>query len=105
MCLLTCEVFVFHISTSGATATQPPHFGPGVGFIVMDNVNCNGNEANLTQCQRNGFGVHDCVPAEDAGVFCSAGKSVHWMISCDTQNCTHVLCTCAIKIMLFFQRD
>ena len=82
MCSLTCEFFVLlHISIPGATATQPPHFGPGVGFIVMDNVNCNGNEANLTQCQRNGFGIHDCVPAEDAGVFCSIGKSVHWMIS------------------------
>ena len=76
-----------HISTSGATATQPPHFGPGAGFIVLDNVNCNGNEVNLTQCRHNRFGDHDCVPAEDAGVFCSASKSVHWMISCDTQNC------------------
>ena len=71
----------WHISTSGATATQLAHFGPGVGFIVLDNVNCNGNEANLTQCRNNGFGVHDCVPMEDAGVFCSGGKSVHWMIS------------------------
>ena len=60
----------------GATATQSPHFGPGAGVIVLDNVNCNGNEANLTQCRHNGFGVHDCVHREDAGVFCSAGKSV-----------------------------
>ena len=61
----------------GATATQSPHFGPGAGFIVLDNVNCNGSEANLAQCRHNGFGVHDCRPSEDAGVFCSAGKSVH----------------------------
>ena len=68
--------FVF---ISGATATQFPHFGPGVGVIVLDNVNCNGNEANLTQCRHNGFGYHNCVHREDAGVFCSAGKSVHWI--------------------------
>ena len=74
----TCEVFVLlHISIPGATATQPPHFEPGAGFIVLDDVNCNGNEVNLTQCRHNGFGVHNCVPVEDAGVFCSAGKSVH----------------------------
>ena len=77
----------WHISILGATATQSPHFGPGGGFIVLDNVNCNGNEVNLTQCRHNGFGDHDCVPAEDAGVFCTASKSVHWMISRDTQNC------------------
>ena len=75
------------ISTSGATATQFPHFGPGVGFIVLDNVNCNGNEANLSQCQHNGFKVHDCVPVEDAGVFCSAGKSMHCMISRHSNAC------------------
>ena len=101
MCSLTCEVFVLlHVSTSGATATQPPHFGHGVGFIVMDSVNCNGNEANLTQCRHNGFGVHDCVPVEDAGVFCSAVLD-----DLKTQHCTHVLYTCAVKFMLFFQRD
>ena len=71
----------------GATATRSPHFGPGAGFIVLDNVNCNGNEVNLVQCQHNGFGVHNCVPAKDAGVFCSAGKSVLWILSRDTQNC------------------
>ena len=75
----------------GATATQSPHFGPGPGFIVLDNVRCNGSEANLTQCQHSGFGVHNCVPREDAGVFCSAGKSVLWMFSCDTQKCINPL--------------
>ena len=41
--------------------------------MVLDNVNCNGNEENLTQCRHNGFGVHEC--SEDAGVFCSVGMS------------------------------
>ena len=59
---------------SGANATNFPHFGPGAGFILLDNVGCTGNEANLTQCQHNGLGVHNCVPSEDAGVFCNTGK-------------------------------
>ena len=86
-------VHVNSISTSGATATQFPHFGPGVGFIVLDNVNCNGNEANLSQCQHNGFKVHDCVPVEDAGVFCSAGKSMYCTISRHSTACSLCLCS------------
>ena len=59
---------------SGATATQLTHFGPGAGFIFLDNVDCDGNEANLTQCRHRGFGIHNCRPSQDAGVFCSGGK-------------------------------
>jgi len=61
---------------SGANATNLPHFGPGAGFILLDNVDCTGNEVNLTQCRHNGLGVHNCVPSEDAGVFCSTGKYI-----------------------------
>lgn len=61
-------------SLLGATATRLAHFGPGAGFIFLDDVNCNGNEANLTQCRHRGFGVHNCRHSEDAGVFCSGGK-------------------------------
>ena len=72
LCLFCC------VSISGATATQFPHFGPGAGLIVLEDVKCNGNEANLTQCRHNRFGFHDCV--HRSGVFCSNGKSVYWMI-------------------------
>ena len=65
---------LLHTSISGANATNSPHFGPGSGFILLDDVDCTGNEANLTQCQHMGLGVHNCVPSEDAGVFCSTGK-------------------------------
>ena len=77
MCVLLCMLHSYnirHTSISGANATIFPHFGPGAGFILLDDVSCTGNEANLTQCQHNGLGVHNCVPSEDAGVFCSAGK-------------------------------
>ena len=65
----------------GATATQYPHFGPGAGFIVLDNVDCDGSEANLTHCRHNRFGVHNCMPREDAGVFCSGGKSACFLVT------------------------
>ncbi|XP_030609362.1 deleted in malignant brain tumors 1 protein-like [Archocentrus centrarchus] len=56
------------------TALEAPRsarFGAGTGQIWLDDVTCSGNENFLTQCQHRGFGVHDCVHGEDAGVICS----------------------------------
>lgn len=36
----------------------------------MDNVLCNGNEAELTHCRFDGWGHHDCDISEAAGVIC-----------------------------------
>ena len=66
--------YIPHTSISGANAISRAHFGRGAGFILLDNVDCTGDETNLTQCQHNGLGVHNCMSSEDAGVFCNAGK-------------------------------
>ena len=69
-----CLHTTYTLPISGANATNLPHFGPGAGFILLNDVGCTGNEVNLTQCRHNGLGVHNCVPSEDAGVICSTGK-------------------------------
>ena len=46
------------------------HFGAGDGRIVLDEVRCVGNETELLNCRAAEKGVHNCVPTEDAGVFC-----------------------------------
>lgn len=47
-------------------------FGPGEGPIWMDNVECNGTESHIGECQRPPIDTINCVHAEDAGVLCSS---------------------------------
>ncbi|XP_054226500.1 T-cell differentiation antigen CD6 isoform X8 [Homo sapiens] len=52
------------------------HFTPGRGPIHWDQVNCSGAEAYLWDCP--GLpGQHYCGHKEDAGVVCSASRSLH----------------------------
>ncbi|XP_071956201.1 scavenger receptor cysteine-rich domain-containing group B protein-like [Antedon mediterranea] len=54
-------------------AIQAPgraYFGQGTGPIILDNVQCSGNETSITDCPNNGIRVHDCGHYEDASVIC-----------------------------------
>ncbi|PIK56425.1 hypothetical protein BSL78_06669 [Apostichopus japonicus] len=45
-------------------------FGEGTGPIWLDDVNCEGPERIIGNCQQNVIGDHNCLHAEDAGVVC-----------------------------------
>uniref|UniRef100_A0A8C7A1I7 Soluble scavenger receptor cysteine-rich domain-containing protein SSC5D n=1 Tax=Nothoprocta perdicaria TaxID=30464 RepID=A0A8C7A1I7_NOTPE len=46
-------------------------FGRGQDPIWLDEVNCTGTEAALSQCKAKDWGVHGCDHGEDASVVCS----------------------------------
>lgn len=54
------------ISSSGSA-----YFGPGTGPIILDDVNCRGDENILWNCPHQGLKQHNCGHHEDAGVNCS----------------------------------
>ena len=46
-------------------------FGQGNGSIMLDDLNCNGYETDISDCPSNGWFKNDCNHWEDAGVSCS----------------------------------
>lgn len=52
------------------TARGEAYYGEGEGPILLDNVNCEGNETSIADCESNPIGENDCTHREDAGVEC-----------------------------------
>ena len=59
-------------------ATSHSEFGAVAGDFVMDDVECEGDEADLTDCQHSV--AHNCGVTEGAGVRCSARKLLNMNI-------------------------
>ena len=72
--LTDANVVCRQLGFEGAVAAKrSAAFGSGQGKIWMDSVSCSGVESSLTECGHRGWGIHNCVHGEDAGVICSTG--------------------------------
>ncbi|XP_069486856.1 neurotrypsin [Ambystoma mexicanum] len=54
-----------------AKAWSRAHFGEGSGPVLLDEVQCTGNELSIEQCTKSTWGEHNCGHKEDAGVSCT----------------------------------
>ena len=66
---VVCRELGFH---GGAKEVRySAYYGKGSGPILLDEVNCKGNESHLLDCVHRGMNRHDCSHEEDAGVDCN----------------------------------
>ncbi|KAK8742142.1 hypothetical protein OTU49_002138, partial [Cherax quadricarinatus] len=65
---VVCQQLGF--TTGAKEVFQNSRFGWGSGQYLMDDLNCNGKEASLAECDFAGWNRHDCTESEAAGVLC-----------------------------------
>uniref|UniRef100_H3AH32 Neurotrypsin n=1 Tax=Latimeria chalumnae TaxID=7897 RepID=H3AH32_LATCH len=63
------------LSSGTAKAWSRAHFGEGSGPVLLDEVQCTGNELSIEQCTKSLWGEHNCGHKEDAGVSCTPLKA------------------------------
>ncbi|XP_025103080.1 deleted in malignant brain tumors 1 protein-like [Pomacea canaliculata] len=66
---VACNMLGF--KTGGAAAVSPRRYGRGSGHILLNNVNCQGTETSLAQCQHHPLYTSGCDHSNDVGVVCN----------------------------------
>jgi len=88
---------------SGGSARSGAYFGEGTGFVMLDSVNCFGNELNLFQCNRSNYRERTCHHHQDAGVVCATeGTEIRYRgFYLFSYSNVHILCYfCCVKLRL-----
>ncbi|KAH3795527.1 hypothetical protein DPMN_149082 [Dreissena polymorpha] len=64
-----CRMLGFHEAEGVAVINGS--YGFGSGQILLDDLNCSGEETSILQCQHKPIGENDCTHDEDVGVACN----------------------------------
>ncbi|XP_072021383.1 uncharacterized protein [Amphiura filiformis] len=64
---VVCRQLGFYTAVEALTKAA---FGEGSGHILLDDVECEGDEKTLLMCSHRAFGESNCQHSEDAGVVC-----------------------------------
>ncbi|XP_030208384.1 deleted in malignant brain tumors 1 protein-like isoform X3 [Gadus morhua] len=87
----------------GLSAEARARFGPGQGPIFLDDINCSGNESNLTQCGHSGLGSHNCDHHEDAGVVCEGETTENSVADGEVRLVNGGSSSCSGRVEIFIQ--
>ena len=69
---------IFSLGFTGGTKVYgSSKFGPGTGYVVIDNVKCNGTETSILDCHLNGASNVKCYHSNDVGVSCTNQTCVY----------------------------
>ncbi|XP_065928599.1 deleted in malignant brain tumors 1 protein-like [Magallana gigas] len=61
-------------------------YGPGAGLIWLDDVNCEGSEISIDECQHRAWGTHNCNHSKDVSINCSPNDTVIRLVGGDTES-------------------
>ena len=67
---LDAQVVCRQLGMLGGEAHDYAEFGEGSGLIHLDNVECDGSESSISDCDSNAWGDENCSHYEDASVTC-----------------------------------
>ncbi|XP_043390773.1 deleted in malignant brain tumors 1 protein [Chelonia mydas] len=70
------------------SAPHGAHFGQGSDRMWLDEVQCTGAEAALTECKAKPWGEHGCNPGEDASVVCSDQGQLRLRLTSGPSSCS-----------------
>ena len=69
--IVDANVICRQLGFNGATSVQVnAYYGPGNGTILLDDINCKGNESSIASCGHRPWGKNNCEHDEDVGVSC-----------------------------------
>ncbi|XP_025103082.1 scavenger receptor cysteine-rich type 1 protein M130-like [Pomacea canaliculata] len=68
--LVACRMLGFNSNSTGA-AVSPVRYGPGAGSVLLKDVECQGTESSLVQCQIGLLYPSSCGHEQDVGIICN----------------------------------